>query len=320
MSPTTAPDVASPDATELRATEFPAIGTTVRVVVTDPDVLPDAERLTREHLDALDRAVSRFRPDSEISRLAAAAITGPATHAASPVLAGSLRAALRAARLTDGLVDPTLGRAMEAAGYDADLDEVRDGALRTPRGADVPGWRQVVIDPVTDVVEVPAGCLLDLGATAKAHAADEIARHLAAALPGGVLVDLGGDIATGGAVPAGGWQVGVEGPTGTVRQVVALRRGQAVATSSTRLRTWRTTDGRRHHILDPRTGTTAVTPWAQVTCVGVSALEANAASTAAVVLGDDAPAWLTRHGIPARLESDTATVTTPGWPAPEDSR
>ena len=88
-----------------------------------------------------------------------------------------------------------------------------------------------------------------------------------------------------------------------VRQVV-VSSGQAVATSSTRRRTWIADGEQRHHIVDPRTGRTASTAWSQVTCAGVSALEANAASTAAVVLGSEAPEWLAGHGIPARLDAD----------------
>ncbi len=307
--------------TTVASVTFSAIGTSVRVVVTEPGTLGEAEALTRDHLVALDRAASRFRPDSEVSRLALAASAGPATATVSPVLASSIRAALRAARLTDGLVDPTVGRAVAASGYDADLEVVRARTAAGGRRAEVPGWRQVTIDPVTDRVEVPAGCLLDLGATAKAHAADEIARHLATRLPGGFLVDLGGDIALSGRAPDGGWQVGVEDAEGEVVQVIGLRGGQAVATSSTRLRTWSVSDGTtRHHVVDPRTGRTASTTWAQVSVVAATALEANAASTAAVVLGEAAPAWLGRTGLPARLDSGTHVVTTAGWPDPEETR
>jgi FAD:protein FMN transferase len=301
------------------ATTFAALGTTVRVVVTDPRSLAEAEALTRDHLVALDLAASRFRPDSEVSRLAKAAAAGPASALASPVLASSVRAALRAARLTDGLVDPTVGRAVAASGYDDDLPVVRGRTAAARAAAPVPGWRSVTVDPVTDRVEVPAGCLLDLGSSAKAHAADEVARHLAARLPGGFLVDLGGDIALSGTTREGLWQVGVEDAERRVVQVIGLRSGQAVATSSTRLRTWAVDGGgTAHHIVDPRTGRTAASTWAQVTVVAASALEANAASTAAVVLGEDAPAWLTRNGLPARLDTGSAVTTTPGWPSTEE--
>jgi len=304
-------------------TRFPAIGTTIRLVVTDPRVLDEAEEVVRGHLDALDRAASRFRPDSEVSHLARAAEQGPASTLASPLLASTLRAALRAARITHGLVDPTVGRAVAASGYDVDLELVRSRpatSLSTAAPPEpVPGWKAIAIDAVTDRVDVPRGCLLDLGATAKAHAADVLAQRLAGRLPGGFLVNLGGDIAFGGDTPEHGWQVGVEDLDGTILQVVTLGAGQGIATSSTRHRTWATADGgTAHHVLDPRTGRTAQTPWDQVTCVAANALEANAASTAAVVLGAEAPAWLEANGIPARLESAGLVVTTTGWPEEEE--
>ena len=302
-------------------TEFRAIGTTVRLLATNPDSLAPATDLLRRHLDALDLAASRFRLDSEVCRLAAAAVDGPAHVQASAVLAGSVRAALHAARITDGLVDPTVGAAVVVSGYDADIHVVRarsgPSGTATGAGAPVPGWQSVTIDP-DGLLSVPRGCLLDLGSSAKAHAADVAAARMAARLPGGFLVNLGGDIALSGDTPRDGWSISVDGSTAPGREVVALVSGQAIATSSTRLRTWPGADGElRHHIVDPRTGRTAPAHWAEVTCVAASALEANAASTAAVVLGADAPDWLAAHGIPARLEGlDGRAVHTPGWPTP----
>jgi thiamine biosynthesis lipoprotein len=185
------------------------------------------------------------------------------------------------------------------------------------RRAAVPGWRAVHFSSATRRVTVPRGTLLDLGATAKAYAADTLAARLSAQLPGGFLVDLGGDVAVGGEGPVSGWQIGVEDAAQRVLQVVAST-GQAIATSSTRHRRWASTGGERHHIIDPRTGLTATTTWAQVTCAAATAAEANALATAAVVLGRSAPAWLEAQGVPARLDAlDGTTVTTPGWPAPD---
>jgi thiamine biosynthesis lipoprotein len=261
--------------------------------------------------------VSRFRPDSEVSDLARRALDGPASAIVSQVFASSLRAGLRAAQLTGGLVDPTVGSAMLASGYDADLSVVQSRDARPRPAAGVPGWRGIDFDARTRRVWVPQGTLIDLGASAKAHAADTIAARLADSLPGGFLVSLGGDVAVSGVLPPEGWQVGVEGTAGECRQVVAST-GQALATSSTARRTWTQGGQPRHHIIDPRTGRPARPVWEQVTCAGASALEANAASTAAVVLGDEAPAWLEAHGIPARLDpaSGGPVVTTPGWPRP----
>jgi len=310
---TVAPPQAQPT-----STRFHAIGTTHRIHVTEPATLIDATAIAREELAQLDLAASRFRPDSEVSRLAARAAYGPAWVFASPTLVHYLGEALRAARLTDGLVDPTVGAAVAASGYDADLLLVqRRPAVAHPRHVEsVPGWRRIDLDPASRRVTVPMGCVIDLGASAKAAAADRIAASLAARFPGGFLVNLGGDIATAGDLPAGGWRIGIEAASGSLLQVVT-GAGQAFATSSTQKRTWATgvSDERRHHIVDPRTGRTAASPWAQVTCAAASTLEANAASTAAIILGPEAPDWLRRNGIPARLDSlDGTVMTTPGWP------
>ncbi len=280
-------------------------------------MLGEALDTARSHLRALDVAVSRFRPDSEVSLLAARSTHGPASAFVSPIFADYLAAALRAARLTGGLVDPTVGQALSATGYDVDLDEVRArGVFHQTVTRPVPHWTSVHLDVARRRVSVAPHTLLDLGSSAKAHAADTIAARLAATLPGGFLVNLGGDIAVSGERPPTGWTIGIEGADGRTRQTVRSD-GQAITTSSTRARVWAAEDGPRHHIIDPRTGRTASTVWAQVSCAAASALEANAASTASIVLGEGSTEWLAQQGIPARLESLDGTVTTtPGWPEP----
>lgn len=304
--------------TELAEAGFDAIGTTNRVLTTDPDTLAAAVTLAKDYLADLDRAVSRFRDDSEVSRLAATAAKGPTWCWASPLLLDHLDAALRAARLSDGLVDLTVGSAMIAAGYDADLDAVRarPGFTVKLAGVRVPGW-ETIGRTGDGRVSTPHGTVLDFGSTAKARAADVIARRLALTLPGGFLVNLGGDIATSGTAPAGGWRIGIEDADGSILQVVTTTT-QGVATSSTQLRRWQTDTGAVHHIVDPRSGRPAPTAWAQVTCIAADALEANTASTAALVLGEDAPDWLIRKGVAARLDRLDGRVSyTPGWPRPE---
>ena len=299
---------------------FAAIGTTNRVLATIDSSLPAAVDKAVGHLEELDRAVSRFREDSEVSQLARLASTAEAWYFGSQLFNDHVDAARRAARISGGLVDFTVGSAVIASGYDADLSVVRarEGYRLPARPVKGPGWERVVSSGGR--VSTPRGTVLDFGATAKAHAADTIAGLLAASLPGGFLVNLGGDIATAGPAPEGGWRVGVEAADGAVRQVVAIT-GQGIATSSTQLRRWQTDAGTVHHIVDPRTGITTPSVWAMVTCVAANALEANTASTAAVVLGEAAPAWLTANAVAARLERpDGTTVLTPGWPQPVDER
>lgn len=294
------------------AIEHRALGVECTLVVTDVDALGPASRLFRHRIAEVDAAASRFRADSEVSRLAALpGIDGVVTERVSPLLRDLVADALWAADATDGLVDPTLGRAMEAAGYDADLAEViARGPRRTPSVTAGSTLGDLSVDDA-GTLTMAAGCLLDLGSTGKASTADRIARELAATLPGGFLVDLGGDIALSGEPPAGGWVVTVDDGRG-----LALTT-QGVATSGTNRRRW-VVDGQvRHHLLDPTSARPVRRTWSQVTCLGATALEANAASTAACVLGDAAPMWLIGRRVPARLQPEVgAVICTPGWPAP----
>ena len=304
---------------DLYSTAWNAIGTTIRLVVTDITKVGAARAMLTDDLAALDAACSRFRVDSELIRLEASA--GHPTKV-SALLAGAIRAALRGAQLTDGDLDPTLGRAMETLGYDRDFASmpVRGGAIRvTVRH--VPRWRQIELNETTRVLAVPAGVRLDLGATAKAWAADQAAERIARVLGCGVLVSLGGDIAVAGDLPSDGWPIRVqditgdplapaEGPMG----LIAIRAG-GLATSSTSARRWKRGGDLMHHILDPRTGRPANSDWRTVSVAAGSALDANIASTAAIIRGERAPGWLAQLGLPARLVAVDGSVTTiAGWP------
>ena len=304
---------------QLRSADWNAIGTTIRLVVTDGTQLDSARLMLEDDLAALDAACSRFRPDSELIRLDERA--GQPTTV-SALLAGAVRAALRGAQLTDGLVDPTVGRAMEASGYDRDFASVpaHGGALRvTVRH--VPQWQQVHLDDSVNELTVPAGVRLDLGATAKAWAADRSAEGIARVLGCGVLVSLGGDIAVAGEVPSGGWSIRVQDVTGDPLApaqgpagVIAIREG-GLATSSTSARRWQRGGDLMHHILDPRTGLPADSDWRTVSVAAGSAVDANIASTAAIIRGSSATAWLAKLGLPARLVAIDGSVTTlAGWP------
>jgi thiamine biosynthesis lipoprotein len=294
---------------------FRALGTTVDLLVTDPDQLLVAELILRSELRAMDEACSRFRTDSEVSRLRhrSGAIT------ISPLLAEALRVALRAAALTGGRVDPTVGQAVEQLGYDRDFDDIdRHSAVPVLPHGPVPGWRQVLLDTARHQLVLPHGMLLDLGATAKALAADRAATTAALATGCGVLVGLGGDLATAGQPPCGGWRVTVgedHAHTDPERDPVLGIVSGGLATSSTTLRTWSRAGRRLHHIVDPRTGDIPAPAWRTVSVTAATCVDANTASTAAIVLGHAAVDWLADRGLPARLVAVDGTVrTVAGWP------
>jgi thiamine biosynthesis lipoprotein len=271
--------------------------------------------VVERELDAIDRACSRFRPDSELSRVNSA---GGRCVAVGPLLLEALRVALDAARSSGGLVDPTVGRALRTSGYDSTFRVVaaRDGNAFRAAFSTVPGWQTVELDENAGTVRVPAGVELDLGATAKALACDRAATA-AAAVAGGVLVGLGGDIAVAGAAPAGGWPVRISddhaAPLDGPGPTVALDGG-GLATSSTTVRRWRSGAVELHHLVDPRTGRPAESPWRTVSVAAKTCVDANVASTASFLL-DDAPGWLEAHRLPARLVSaNGASTVVAGWP------
>jgi FAD:protein FMN transferase len=296
--------------------ERPALGTTARVAVWPPGRAGLAADATDQVLAALDRQASRFRADSEISWLHR---RGGGLFVLSDGLAEAVRVALAAARWTGGLADPTVGQALIELGYDrdfADLATGRDEPLGTATPA--PGWQRVRLDGA--LLSLPPGIRLDLGATAKGLGSDRAARAVMAAVgpDAGVLVSLGGDIATGGIAPHGGWPVvaadrpDAAGPAPA--QPVRLPWG-AVATSSVTCRRWERGGRRLHHIVDPRTGQPADGPWQTASVAAMTCADANAAATAAIVAGPRAADWLAQAGLPARLTGRDGQVRfLGGWP------
>ncbi len=296
---------------------FPALGTTAHVVVSDPAGLPAALDAVQATIAEFDLACSRFREDSELVALNAAA---GSARAVSPLLLEAVQAALRAAMLTDGDVDPTIGAALIALGYDRDFAQL-DPAHQISI-ASVPGWRTIVLDPEARKIRVPRGVTLDLGATAKALCADRAAAHAVDAAGCGTLVSLGGDMCFAGESPEGGWRVRVTddhaaGPEAP-GQSITLRSG-GLATSSTMVRRWSTATGDAHHLLDPGTGRPVDGHWRTVSVAAASCLDANIASTAAIVRGIRALDWLESLGLPSRLvDVDGVVRHIAGWPTEGD--
>jgi FAD:protein FMN transferase len=347
-----------------------ALGTSVVVRVTVASALGPARRVVERELRAIDAAASPFRADSELERLNAA---GGRRVPVSELLIEALEAAVRAAVLTDGAVDPTLGDALALAGYVKDwreLDAPNDGAgggpttgdratldarVAGPRSVDPVGveevdpvavegvgaggrpgrqagprtlvltarrrraWESIELGEAPPTARLAAGIRVDLGATAKALAADRSAQAAARQTGVGVLVSLGGDIATAGPPPGSGWLVHVtddhRSPATAAGQTVAIGPG-GLATSSTTVRRWIHAGRRMHHILDPRDGQPVERTWRTVSVAAGNCLDANIAATAAIVLGSSAPDWLSARRLPARLVARDGRVETVGdWPS-----
>lgn len=284
----------------------------MHIVVIEPESLLAARREVDAELDAVEAAASRFRPDSEVVALANSA--GRPTPV-SATLANLLDAALNAAAQTDGDVDPTVGAAMVALGYDGDMATLgADGPLVSSILAPAV-WSMIRLEE--RVVTMPPGVLLDLGATAKSVAADQCAARAHAVTGSGVLINLGGDIATAGPAPDGGWQVGVHDADGEPATSLALPGGAALATSSTLRRRWRRGEDLVHHILNPRTGRSADPHWRTVSVAAHTCYAANTVSTAAIVRGRSAVEWIASLGMSAWLVDRHGTVNTVGdWPQP----
>jgi thiamine biosynthesis lipoprotein len=292
---------------------FAAWGTTVHLLTRRPEHLPALREVTDAVLAEVGRACSRFDPDSDLSRVN----RHPGEWVVvDPLLVRAVEVAVAAAEVTDGLVDPLLGRPLVQWGYDRDWREIDPAAdPGVPGWVDQPrpdAWREIELRPAS--MRIPADTALDLGSVTKAWAADLIASTHAGEHGTPALVNLGGDLAV--AAPDGeDWVVEVAtGPSSPAQTAVRITEG-GVATSSTQVRRWRRGGVERSHILDPRTNQPVRTPWTLVTVAAVNATAANTAATAAVVLGDAAPAWLTRLGVDARLTDGHDVVRTGRWPA-----
>lgn len=320
---------ALPSGTALGSRCFAALGTSAHLLVTDPGGIDRACALLTAELGAIDKACSRFRPDSELWRVNNA--RGRATRVSS-LLAEAVAVALAAATVTDGDVDPTCGRSLARLGYDRDFAQARqDTSPLSQPAVPAAGWQTVELDRDRHEIKIPGDVMLDLGATAKALAADRAAVRISASLNCGTLVNLGGDIRVAGEPPAEGWHIGIaddhgfDGPEAAAGpaapsppscNAVVIIRGGGLATSSVKVRAWSRGTARLHHIIVPGTGMPAGSCWRTVSVAAATCVDANTASTAAIIRGERAPGWLAGQRLPARLvDHNGGVITVAGWPA-----
>lgn len=281
----------------------------------DPSQLPFAEERLWHWINAFDATCNRFRSDSEISRLNS---IHEQPVVVSDTLALALDAALHAAALTEGLCDPTVLGSLLALGYDRDYDELvkrSDTVVSDVKPSPGPG--AITFDRERQTVELAAGCQLDLGASAKALIVDLVANEVAPL--GGVVVELGGDVALRGRGPQGPWVIGVADSlilTGREPRVSFTNGG--VATSSSVTRTWRAGGRTLNHIIDPRTGSCANGVFATATVSASSCVIANAFATAALLWDEDAGFHIAQAGWSGRLvRRDGSVEFVGGWPEEE---
>ena len=295
----------------MRSYRFAAMGTEVHVLL--PSGRGGAITPVRELFQEWETTLSRFLPESELSRLNA--------DAGQPVVVGRLlfdvvEASIAAAKATDGIFDPTLLRQLARIGYEGPFEKLR-GSLPPTRSTSEEGggWRGAVLDRHSRTIVVPAGCALDLGGIAKGMTVDASLDLLRARGVEAALVSAGGDLSVLGLPPGGrAWPVlvgdDVEG------EVVHLMRG-ALATSGIAKRTWVQGGLRRHHLLDPRTGEPVAGDLHEVTVAASSCRVAEVAATACFVLGSDRGSeFLASHGLAGLLTRENGTQVTVGsWPS-----
>jgi FAD:protein FMN transferase len=264
----------------MRRVAFPAMGTEVSLI-TEEAAAGQADEEVRRLFAEWERRLSRFRPDSELSLLNA--------HPGRAMVVGELlfevlAAALRAARATGGLYDPTLLRALERLGYDRSFEQVAGGVPAAP--GPVPaggGWRRVELDPQSRTVTLPPGVGVDLGGIAKGMAVDAAVGRLRTAGVGAAMVSAGGDLRVHGLPPGSDcWPIAIDGPRDAV--TVPLVRG-SLATSGIGRRHWRQGEVERHHLLDPRHARPARTGLLSVTVAAATCAQAEVAAKTAFILG-----------------------------------
>jgi FAD:protein FMN transferase len=261
---------------------FRAMGTDVELFV-EADGAERALEAAEEEFHRLEALLSRFRPDSELSRL-----NDERTLEPGPDLLEVVELALLARVRTGGRFDPTVHDALVAAGYDRSFELV---PAEGPVAGSAPCGGGVLVDGRR--IELEPGARLDLGGIGKGFAVERAAVVLAAAGP--CLVNAGGDLAVRG----GSWPVGLETADGQI--TLELDRG-AIATSGRDRRRWRRNGHEQHHLIDPRRGAPAESDLLRVTVVASDAVEAEVWAKALFLVGEDAAAAEADElGLPAVL-------------------
>ena len=284
-----------------------------RAMNTDVEILLDRDRDgeidlllqgAKDEFERLEQTFSRFRPQSELSRLNRAGRLRP-----SPPMAEVIRIALAARTRTGGRFDPTIHDALVAAGYGRSFDELQHDPPDPMPGGTFACGGDVRIDPETGEIGLGDGVHLDFGGIAKGWAADRVCQMLGAAGP--CLVNAGGDISIGEPPAGGAWNVGVTRGDGTSMTIGLVRGG--LATSGRDRRHWDVGGGDAHHIIDPSTAKPADTDLLRVTAIGSSATDAEVLAKSLLMAGRAAAAReADERGVPCVLVGETGETMLAG--------
>lgn len=293
-------------------TEFQAMGTTVTLLNPEKQA-QKATTIIRQLFSDWEQVLSRFRPESELSRLNGS--VGEAVIV-SPLLFTVLQAALAAAKATGGIYDPTLLKQLMQAGYDRSFEQLPEQSPDRPSSTAAPGgnWQDIHLDPLQRRVTLPAGIGIDLGGIAKGMAVDAAINQLQALSLDAALVNAGGDLAIIGTPPGtSAWPLAVQGKV--TSWVISLQRG-ALATSSISRRHWQQGWHLRHHLIDPRTGEPAQSKLWSVTVAAGQCMQAEVAAKVAFILGKErGKGFLVEQGLAGLLvEHDGNWSATDNWP------
>jgi thiamine biosynthesis lipoprotein len=265
------------------------MGTTVVLTAVNraEDAVDTATNLAVEFANEWENRFSRFRPESELSRLNRAGSVGMVV---SPTFLDLLLIAIDAFERTGGLFDPSILPALAGLGYDRDFAEAKRSKVSLAGAAPEPAGLMgaIRIDRRSRRVTMPPGCQLDFGGIAKGIFVDRLAERFAA-WPGGC-VSAGGDLRVWGQPPDGEhWVVGVEDPSDEDAELclvsITAPEAAAVATSAMNRRLWWSGAARLHHLIDPATGRPVLGQLASATALAPNLATAEVATKAILVSG-----------------------------------
>lgn len=263
-------------------------------------------------LERLERLWSRFRVDSDLSRLN---LSDGAPVRVDAATVGLLRVMGEAVAEAEGAFDPTMLPALVDAGYATSMVDPTRSTVLLPVARAGGSFRDIVVDGYE--VTLPAGLTLDSGGIGKGYAADRLCSLARARGADGAMVEIAGDLVVFGEAPQpGAWVIGIEDPLDPARHVATVRlRAGAVATSGTRKRRWVQGGVERHHLIDPRTRISSRSDIHSVSVIAGSGARAEALTKYAFVHSiAETLDWLpTRHAAGLIVTADGALHPTSTW-------